>query len=197
VLFYVLFVCKCVLYYCHRVSTQLQFTYLYISYHIIPYIIYLFYLYYLIFINEYMVLFLFNNVIYVFLLLWLCILIVCLCKTTLTEGFPCSFLSCKANARVKTRKDGARPALFQIFVLFYVLFVLCRSLYCLFCVVLCIVCVYMCTVLLPPGGYPIAVNKYIISYHFYNWIHSLYFTSQYIIVTMSRISRIFWDVNCI
>jgi len=23
----------------------------------------------------------------------------------------------------------------------------------------------MCTELLPPGGYPIAVNKYIISYH--------------------------------
>jgi len=37
--------------------------------------------------------------------------------------------------------------------------------YCLFSVVLCIVCVYMCTVLLPLGGYPIAVNKYIISYH--------------------------------
>jgi len=34
---------------------------------------------------------------------------------------------------------------------------------CLFCVVFCIVCVYMCTILLPPGGYPIAV-KYII-YH--------------------------------
>jgi len=32
--------------------------------------------------------------------------------------------------------------------------------YCLFRDVLCIVCVYMCTVLLPPGGYPIAV-KYI------------------------------------
>jgi hypothetical protein len=31
-LFYVLFVCKCVLYYCHRVSTQMQFN---ISYHII------------------------------------------------------------------------------------------------------------------------------------------------------------------
>jgi len=38
------------------------------------------------------------------------------------------------------------------FVLFCVLFVLCRSVYC--------VCVCVC-VLLPPGGYPIAVNKYI------------------------------------
>jgi hypothetical protein len=44
------------------------------------------------------------------------------------------------------------PALFLIFVLFYVLFVLCRSVYCL---------LYMYTVLLPPGGYPAAVNKYI------------------------------------
>jgi len=56
-----------------------------------------------------------------------------------------------------------------IFVLFYVFFVfyvfLCCSMYCLFFDVLCIVCVYMCTVLLPPGGYPIAVNKCIISYN--------------------------------
>jgi hypothetical protein len=35
-LFYVLFVCKCVLYYCHRVSTQLQLN---ILYHTISYII--------------------------------------------------------------------------------------------------------------------------------------------------------------
>ena len=35
--------------------------------------------------------------------------------------------------------------------------------YCLFYVVLCIFCVCMCAVLLPPGGYPIAV-KYIV-YH--------------------------------
>jgi len=40
--------------------------------------------------------------------------------------------------------------------------------YCLFGVILCFVCLYMCTVLLPPGGYPIAV-KYI-SYHITSYI---------------------------
>jgi hypothetical protein len=49
-----------------------------------------------------------------------------------------------------------------IFVLFYVLF----------CDVLCIVCVYMCTVLLPPGGYPIAV-KYNISSFFFTVLKSM------------------------
>jgi len=108
-------------------------------------------LYVLYFITVYMVLFLFNNVIYVFLLLCLCILIVCLCMATLTEVFPCFFLSCKANVRAKT---GHGPHSSQL---------LC-CMYCLFYVVLCIVSVYMCTVLPPSGGYPIAVNKYIISY---------------------------------
>jgi len=79
----------------------------------------------------------------------------CLCMATLTEGFPCLFLSCKVNARVNPAKTGHGPHSSKF---------LCCSMYCLFCVVLCIVCVYMYTVLLPPGGYPVAVNKYII-YH--------------------------------
>jgi hypothetical protein len=32
-----------------------------------------------------------------------------LCMTTLTEGFPCFELSCKANARVKPAKTGHGP----------------------------------------------------------------------------------------
>ena len=64
---------------------------------------------------------------------------------TLTEVFPCFFLRCKANARLKPQRRGTARALTN------------------FCVVLCTVCVYMCTVLLPPDGYPIAV-KYI-TYH--------------------------------
>ena len=61
------------------------------------------------FINVYMVLFLFNNVIYVFLLYDYVLFTVCLCMTTLTEVFPCFFLSCKANARVKPAKTGYGP----------------------------------------------------------------------------------------
>ena len=62
---------------------------------------------------------------------------------------------CKVKVKVKPAKTGHGPHSSSF---------LCCSMYCLFCDVLCIVCVYMCTVLLSPGGYPIAV-KYIISYH--------------------------------
>jgi len=44
--------------------------------------------------------------------------------------FPCFYLSCMANARVKPAKMGHGPHSSKIFVLFYVLFVLCRSVYC-------------------------------------------------------------------
>jgi len=54
---------------------------------------------------------------------------------TLTEVFPCFFLGCKANARVKPAKTGQRPHSSKF---------LCCSMYFLrsmyFCVVLCIVC---------------------------------------------------------
>ena len=39
----------------------------------------------------------------------LCIRTVCLCMTTLTEVFPCFFLSCKANAGVNPAKTGHSP----------------------------------------------------------------------------------------
>jgi hypothetical protein len=92
----------------------------------------------------------------------------CLCMTTLTEVFPCFFLSCKANARVIPAKTGHGPHSFKFFCcsmyfLCYSMHFLCCSMWCLFCDVPCIVCVYMCAEQLPAGGYPIAV-KYII-YH--------------------------------
>ena len=65
----------------------------------------------------------------------------CLCKlivvyvfldaATLTEVFPCFFLSCKANARVILSKTGHGPHSSKIVVLLYVFFVLYCSMYCL------------------------------------------------------------------
>ena len=69
-------------------------------------------------------------------------------SATQTEGFPCFFVSSKANARVKPAKTGHGPHFSKIFVLFYVLFALCLSLYCLcvnvflsFCVLFVCKCV--------------------------------------------------------
>ena len=53
----------------------------------------------------------------------------------LTEGFPCFFLSYKANVMVKPAKTGHGPHCSKLFVLFCV-FVLCRSVYCV-CVTVC------------------------------------------------------------
>jgi hypothetical protein len=68
---------------------------------------------------------------------------------TVNKVFPCFFLSCKANARVKLAKTGHGPhfstlvficVVRLLFVLFYVLF--------------------MCKCLLPPGDKLTAVNIY-------------------------------------
>jgi len=69
---------------------------------------------------------------------------------TLTEVFPCFFLSCKANARVKLAKTGHGPHYSTLVVICFV-----RLLFVLFYVL------FVCKCLLPPGDNPIAVNKYI------------------------------------
>jgi hypothetical protein len=57
------------------------------------------------------------------------VLVICILYSevflTLTEGFPCFLLTCKANARVKVAKTGHGPHSSTLFVLFCVLFV-CR-----------------------------------------------------------------------
>jgi hypothetical protein len=84
--------------------------------------------------------------------LWLRFFLIWQVSLTLTEVFPCFFLSCKANARAKLAKARHSPhsstlvcicVVRLLFVLFYVLFV--------------------CKCVLLPGNIPTAVNKYIIS----------------------------------
>ena len=81
-----------------------------------------------------MLVFLFNTLIYVFLLY----VYVSSSRQLALFGYPdcvflpCFFLSCKANARVKPAETGHGQHPFKI---------LYCSMYCLFCVVLCIVCV--------------------------------------------------------
>jgi len=57
---------------------------------------------------------------------------------TLTEVFPCFFLSCKANARVKLAKTGHGPHSSVVFVFFGCYYLCCLV---VICVVLYIVCV--------------------------------------------------------
>ena len=88
---------------------------------------------------------------------------------TLNEVFPCFFLSCKANARVKLAKTGHGPhsstlvcicVVRLLFVLFYVLF--------------------LCKCVLPPGDNPIAVNKYHIISYVLDVVHFVGIINEYI-----------------
>jgi hypothetical protein len=118
------------------------------------------YVMYICLFNVYMVIFLFSMSMYSYCMFMHLHRASWRPSATLTEVFPCFFLSCKANARVKTTKTGHGPHSSKIiFVLFYVLLFLCCSVcclflccsvyclflcwsvYCLFFVVLCIVCV--------------------------------------------------------
>ena len=78
---------------------------------------------------------------------------------TLTEVYSCFFLSCKTNARVKLAKKGHGPHSSTLFVICVVLL-----LYLLFCVL------FVCKCGLPLGDNPIALNKYIISYHIISYL---------------------------
>jgi hypothetical protein len=98
-----------------------------------------------IFINVYVVVFLFNTVIYVFLLLGLCILIVCLCIFIVPAGtlrlprlrFFRAFSSVvRQMPTVKPAKMGHDPPSSIIFMLFYDLFI-----FVLFCVLFVCKCV--------------------------------------------------------
>jgi len=66
------------------------------------------------------------------LLVYVIVVYVFLDAATLTQVFPCFFLSCKAKARVNLAKTGHGPHSHKL---------LCCSMYCLFCVVLSTVCV--------------------------------------------------------
>jgi hypothetical protein len=87
-----------------------------------------------------MVVFLFNAVIYVFLLLCQCILIVCLCIFIVPAGtlqlpwlrvFRAFSSVIRQMPGYNSQRRGTVRILPNIFVFFYVLFVLCRSVYCL------------------------------------------------------------------
>jgi len=86
-----------------------------------------------------------------------CVLVICILYSevflNLTEVFPCFFLSCKANARLKLAKTGHGPHSSTLVVI-----CVARLLFVLFCVL------FVCKCVLPPGDNPVAVNKYI-SYH--------------------------------
>jgi len=62
-------------------------------------------------------------------------------SATPNEVFPCFFLSCTANAKVKPAKTGHGPHSSKSFVLFCVLFVLCRSVYFVY---VCVCVMYYC-----------------------------------------------------
>ena len=107
-------------------------------------------------------------------------------SATLTEVFPCFFLSCKANARVKPTKTGARPALFQNFCV--VLYIVCFLSFCVLFVCKCVL--YCChrveTQLQLTNIYPII--SYIVTYHIISYHIISYHIISYHIISYHIIS---------
>ena len=107
--------------------------------------------------------------------------IVRLCMATLTEVFPCFFLSCKANARIKPAKTGHG--------LHSSSFLCCM--YCLFCVVLCIVFVCICVLYCyhrVATQLQLNISYHIISYHIMSCHVMSYHIISYHIISYHIIS---------
>jgi hypothetical protein len=84
----------------------------------------------------------------------------------MTVVFPCFFLSCKANSKVKPAKMWHGPHSSKLFVLFYVLFLcVCRSVYCLCVNVYCTATGWLPTCSLQICHIISIHVSYIISYH--------------------------------
>jgi hypothetical protein len=122
--FSVLFVCICVLYYCHRVATQLHLNISYhiiksypIIYHITSYISYTYHI-----ISHQIISYHITSTQY---------------ENGVTELNACTVYNKYRLISLRHGQDRALPTLFLIFVLLYVLFVLCCSLYCLCVYVYC------------------------------------------------------------
>jgi hypothetical protein len=113
-------------------------------------------------------------------------------SATLTEGFPCFFLSCKANTRVKPAKTGHGPHTSKIFVLFYVLFCVVLLLF------MCICALYyrhQVATQLQLNIYHISyyITSYIISHHIISYIIShiiSYHISYHIYIILYHIYHI-------
>jgi len=80
-------------------------------------------------------------------------------SATLTEVFPCFFLSCKANARVQHANTGHGPHSSKTFCV--VLRIVCFVSFCILFMCKCVL--YYCHRV----ATQLQFNKYIISYHIY------------------------------
>jgi hypothetical protein len=115
-------------------------------------------------------------------------LIVCIFLTTLTEVFPCIFLRCKANARVKRAKTGHGTHSSQFLccsMYFYVvLFIVCFVSFCVLFVCKCVLnyCHWVATQLQLNIYHiiPYHITWHIISYHISSYHISSYHISYHI-----------------
>jgi len=126
-------------------------------------------------------------------LLWICILIVYLWITTLSEVFPCVFLSCKANSRAKPAKTGHGPhssyfLCFFLYIFCVVLPILCSVSFSVLFVCICVLnsCHRVATQLQLNLSYHI-ISYHIISYHIISY-HIISYRIIYHIISYHIIS---------